>query len=230
MPMVLRSHLFPSPPLSLSCANVLRLCRSTKAQFESCKVCKRNELRPFIASTAPYPPHASPILSLHSHMMIHMQKCGKEMDCVTRFAFEGDCRGRNKWRECNFEVHELTKVFRQSKREFIDLLQHVRKGIVQSRHLEVSTGVIYIDFTAVGEKSRASFCCACVLRCWRLPLNGRCFTIEKAAAPLVADMLSPSLIRRPLHPCSSAAADQRVQATTAPRCRRCAYQVVLFES
>ena len=106
------------------------------------------------------------------------QNCGTNMDCVTRFAFEGDCRGQNKWQRCNFEIHELTKVFRQSKREFVDLLQHIRKGMVQSRHLEVSTRAARID--SRGQKFRVCSSCACV----------RCLATLRRRPPMMADVLS----------------------------------------
>ncbi|GAA5884540.1 hypothetical protein JCM16303_000019 [Sporobolomyces ruberrimus] len=48
--------------------------------------------------------------------------CGMEYSIPT-YVFETDA-----WAECNFEIRELTKVFRQTDTEFIEVLEKVRRG------------------------------------------------------------------------------------------------------
>ncbi|EGD82850.1 hypothetical protein PTSG_03482 [Salpingoeca rosetta] len=59
-----------------------------------------------------------------------MRVCRCVFDGETRYAFEPDPLGNNVWSECNFQVHHLVKVYRQSDKSFISALQKVRWGRV----------------------------------------------------------------------------------------------------
>lgn len=54
--------------------------------------------------------------------------CGQTYDNSTKFAFQPDSLGNNAWASSNFHVFELTKVFRQDNRTFVDHLNKIRLG------------------------------------------------------------------------------------------------------
>lgn len=58
--------------------------------------------------------------------------CGTKWSKITRFAFENDPLGRNKWEECMFKFCELSDVFRQTNPRFISLLHRARLNVLNA--------------------------------------------------------------------------------------------------